>query len=119
VNNAGDLAGLAAVRPGSTVWLMMYLTIKSQGPATAADSTYEIDAGARSILRASYVWKTKARQTGRFSRYMEYRIPAGLPIGQHLTLKTTLRIGHQSQTRTWNFVIAKQQRIATTSRAKR
>jgi hypothetical protein len=50
---------------------------------------------------------------------MEYRIPAGLPIGQHLSLKTTLRIGRQSQSRTWNFVVAKQQRVATTSRAKR
>lgn len=119
VNNAGDLSGLAAVRAGSTVWLMMYLTIKTESPAASADSTYEIYKGATSILRASYVWKTKARQTGRFSRYMEYRIPAGLPLGQHLVLKTTLRIGKQSQTRTWTFVVAKQQRIATTSRARR
>lgn len=115
VQDPGDLSGLVAVRPKSNVWLMMYLTIKSMPRKSSSLSTYVIQRASQVIMRAAFGWSAAADVTGRFSRFMPYTIPSQLSYGDRLTLKTTLKIGVRSQTRSWNFVIARQQKFATTS----
>lgn len=118
VNNPGDLSGLAAVRPGTKVWLMMYYTVTSISKNLTRTVTYELQTKGKTFYRS--IFKTTAKVsdgTGRFSRFDEYQFARTQPYGDY-ALKVTLTMGSQTQTTVWKFSIAKQERAATVTKSK-
>lgn len=118
VNNPGDLSGLIAVKPGTKVWLMMYYTISSIAKNAPRNTTYELQHNGKTFYKTVYKSTAKVSDgVGRFSRFDVYQIPSTQPYGQY-DLKVTLTIGKVTQTTVWKFSVAKQERVATTSKSK-
>jgi hypothetical protein len=114
VNNPGNFQGLAAVRPGSRVWLMMYYTITNLPKSLQRTTTYDILAGSKRIFSVTYRDSEKRQDRGRFSRYTVYSVPSGLPFGKY-RFRATLKLGKSSATRTWGFAVAAHERVASNS----
>jgi hypothetical protein len=110
--NPGNLEGLAAVKPGSTVWLMMYYTVKRMPKTVTRVTVYEVDSGSHAIYKIAYKHNTK--EVGRFSRYTVYHVPASLAFGPYV-FRATLRFGGRSRARAWKFQVAHQEKIAPAS----
>lgn len=114
LNNPGNLKGLAAVKPGTKVELMMYYTIKTLQKNVTRVTTYTILAHAKPIYQVAYKTPQKAGDVGRFSRYTVYTVPKGLAYGPYV-FKASLQLGSKSRSAAWKFRVAKQERLATTS----
>lgn len=113
VNNPGNLIGLAAVKPGSKVWLMMYYTVRTLQKSVSRVTTYSIKYKGKVVYKVAYNTTMKRTELGRFSRYTAYSVPASLPYGPYV-YRARLTIGMKSQSKSWKFSVAKQERIATT-----
>jgi hypothetical protein len=109
VHNPGDFRGLLAVRPGSTVWLMMYYTLKSLPKQMTRLTTYTIKYRGRIIFQISYKAPIKSTDVGRRSRYTVYRIPRTARFGSYV-YSAALQIGKRRQTKSWKFAVAKHNR---------
>lgn len=114
VNNPGNLEGLAAVKPGSTVWLMMYYTVGMVPSSVKRITTYTVQYKGKTIFQVTYKGSQKTSDVGRFSRYTEYSVPAGLPYG-HYVYRAALTLGRHSVKKSWKFQVAKQERVARRS----
>jgi hypothetical protein len=109
VGNPGNLAGLAAARPGSKVWLMMYYRVSMLPRSMERTTVYTITYKSRTIYRVSYRSVMRPSEQGRSSRYTVYTIPRTLPYGAYL-FRATLLIGRDAQSKSWKFALAKQNR---------
>lgn len=116
-NNSGDMSGLEAVTPGSTVWLMIYYTIKNLPRAAMRVDTYRVSSPGKNVFRAVYKEKTKAHSSGRFSVYTVWNVPRHLAFGRY-TLFAVVALGKQREAGSWNFSVAKRQRAAKTTRGR-
>jgi hypothetical protein len=105
LNNPGDLAGLAAVRPGSHVWLMIYYTLTHLPRALTRVATYDILSGQKLLFRVVFSAKEKAGANGRFVKYTVYHLPGTMAFGSY-RFRATLAIGHTSQSKQWKFKVA-------------
>jgi hypothetical protein len=114
-NNKGDLSGLAAVKPGTTVWLMMYFTVNHLPAQVRRVTTYQINYAGKTIFKITYKETVKSSYLGRFSRYSVYTVPVSLPYGSY-AYRATLTFGKTTQTRAWRFQVAKQNRQAASGR---
>jgi hypothetical protein len=114
-NNKGDLSGLAAVKPGVTVWLMMYFTVNHLPTHVRRLTTYQINYAGKAIFKVVYKGTVTSSYIGRFSRYSVYSLPASLPYGSYV-YRATLAFGKKTQTKSWRFQVAKQNREATSGR---
>ncbi len=109
VNNPGNLRGLTAVRPGSTIWLMMYYTVNSLPKKMTRITTYIITYRGRIMFQAVYRGPIKPTETGRRSRYTVYTVPRSASYGSY-RFKAKLAIGKRVQAKTWKFAVGKQER---------
>jgi hypothetical protein len=107
-NSPGDLSGLAAVKPGSHVWLMMYYNITALPKSARRITTYEVLRGKQTIFKVVYKGSSKAGEVGRFSRYAVYNVPSSLRFGQY-AYRATLTIAGRRQTKTWKFTVGKRE----------
>lgn len=114
VGDRGDLQGLAAIKPGSKVWLMMYYTVSAATPGITRTTTYQIQSHGHTIFQVTYRLKESSPEMGRLSRYTVYAVPRTLPYGAYL-YRAILKLGKQTRKRTWKFQVARQQRVAATS----
>jgi hypothetical protein len=114
-NNKGDLSGLAAVKRGATVWLMMYFTVKHLPAKVRRLTTYQINYAGKPVYKVTYRESVKGPYVGRFSRYSVYSIPSSLSYGSYV-YRATLAFGKGAQTKSWKFQIGKQNRVAASGR---
>ena len=112
VGNAGDLSGLASVKPGTRVWLMMYYTVRSIPKNLQRITMYEIDSGSNPVFRQSFRTTIKRTELGRFSRYTVYTVPASLRYGPY-RFRAVLSIGKVTRAKGWKFRVGKQELPAT------
>jgi hypothetical protein len=111
--NPGNLSGLAAVKRGSHVWLMMYYTVASMPKSMTRTTTYQVLYRGKLLYQVVYKSQMKKTEIGRFSRYADYTIPKTLPFG-HYTFHAALTIGKLKHTRSWKFDVGNQDRQANT-----
>lgn len=114
VHNPGDFRGLLAVRPGSTVWLMMYYTLKSLPKPMTRLTTYTIRYQGKVLFQISYKAPIKSTDVGRRSRYTVYTIPRTAHFGSYV-YTAVLQIGKRHQTKSWKFAVAKHNRETSES----
>lgn len=114
LNNPGDLQGLADVKPGTKVELMMYYTIKTLPKTVTRVTTYTVLAQNKPVYQVAYKNPEKAHDVGHFSRYTVYTIPKSLPYGPYV-FRASLQLGTKARAATWKFRVAKQERLANTS----
>ena len=114
VNNPGNLQGLASVKRGTKVWLMLYYTIDSMPRTLTRVTSYMVLNHGKPLFSVTYRDKEKASDVGRFSRYTVYTIPKTLPYGQY-TYHATLTLGGQLRSKSWRFLVGKQERIGRLS----
>lgn len=112
VNNPGDLSGLAAIKPGSTVWLMMYYSVHHLPKTMQRTTTYEVLYNNKTVFRVVFDTTAKPSDVGRFSRYTSYKAPANLPFG-HYTFRASLAFGTKTRHVSWKFSVARQEKVAT------
>lgn len=110
--NNGDLSGLAAVRPGTKVWLMMYFTVRSLPRKETRVTTYTIQYNGKTVYTKSFQGQMKRTEIGRFSRYTVYDVPRTFPYGRYV-FRATLNIGRASHAKGWKFRVARQELPAT------
>jgi len=108
VRDPGDLAGLASVRPGSTVWLMMYYTVRNLTRRTTRITTYRITGSGRTIYKVTYKQPAGQKEIGRLSRYTPYHVPRSLPYG-HYFFHAALALGTQRHQRIWKFDVGRRE----------
>lgn len=111
LHNPGNLKGLATVKRGSTVELMMYYTLHALPRKAMRITTYEVQYRGRTVYRVSYKGTESGKALGRFSRYALYKVPASLPYGKYI-YRATLKLGNRSQTANWSFSVGKVTRPA-------
>lgn len=108
--NPGNLRGLASVRPGSTVWLMMYYSVTNLPHAAMRVTTYSILRNHQPVFTVAYRGNMSPAEAGkRLSRYTVYSVPRTLPLGQY-AFRAVLKIGARQQTKTWRFSLGTKQR---------
>jgi len=107
-NDPGDLKGLATIKPGSRVWLMMYYTVSSLPRAATRITSYEVLFKGKTLYKVSYRGKMKAGETGRFSRYDVFSVPSSLAFGSYV-FKAHLTIAKHQKTKAWNFKVGRQE----------
>jgi hypothetical protein len=112
-NNPGNLVGLAAVKRGSKVWLMMYYTVRSLPKTMTRVTKYSIAYRGKTVFQKSFQTKIKRTEIGRFSRFWPYAVPPSWPYGAYI-YKARLTIGKISRTKSWKFTLAQHNREATT-----
>jgi len=112
VGDKGDLAGLAAIKPGTRVWLMMYYTVRSLPRNMTRVTTYTVTFGKQTVYSRSFKTTIRRTEIGRFSRYDSYTVPPALPYGKY-AFRATLVIGKTSRAKNWKFRVAKEQLPAT------
>jgi hypothetical protein len=105
LHNQGDLSGLAAVRPGSAVWLMIYYTLNPIAHKMSRVATYDILVGKRLLYRIVFRDSVKAGTSGRVVKYTVYHLPSNLPYGKY-RFRATLAIGGQTKKTQWKFRVA-------------
>lgn len=105
LHNSGDLSGLAAVRPGSQVWLMIYYTLHPLPRKVSRVATYDILKGSALLYRIVFRATEKAGTSGRFVKYTVYHLPSSLPFGSY-RFRATLAIAGATQVKQWKFVLA-------------
>jgi len=108
VRDPGDLAGLASVRPGSTVWLMMYYTVRNLTARTTRTTTYEITGGGHIVYKVTYKQPAGLKEIGRLSRYTPYHVPRSLAYG-HYFFHAWLALGAQRHQRIWKFAVGRRE----------
>jgi hypothetical protein len=108
--NSCASAALDVVKPGQTVCLLMYFTIRSVPRTVKSTRTYTITLARRTVFKVSFGGSVAPGGTGRFVRFTYYVPPRSLPFGVY-SFHATLRLDGKSQTRTWKFAIVR----ATTS----
>lgn len=109
-NNPGNLQGLADVKRGAKVWLMMYYTIGGLTHKVTRTTTYAIYFHGRIVFRVTYRTGQKASERGRFSRYTIYTVPASSAYGQYI-FHATLILGSVKHTKSWKFQVAAFNRV--------
>jgi len=109
VHNRGDFRGLLAVRRGSTVWLMMYYTLKSLPKQMTRLTTYTVKYHGKILFQISYKAPIKSADVGRRSRYTVYTIPRTASFGSYV-YSAALQIGKRRQTKSWKFAVANHDR---------
>ncbi len=114
VNNPGNLEGLAAVKPGTRVWLMMYYTVRSMPGPMKRTTSYSIMYSGKTLFRVKYSSTAKPAELGRYSRYSVYVLPRTLPFGRYM-FKASLSFGPTAATKLWKFAVAKQELVSSTS----
>jgi hypothetical protein len=115
VNDPGDLRGLASIKPGSTVWLMLYYTVGHLPKKMKRVTTYQVLFKGKVVYKVTYASTAKPSELGRFSRYTPYTASASLPFGSYV-FRATLAFGKRSQNTHWNFSIGRQIRQAGSHR---
>lgn len=115
VHNPGNLVGLAAVKPGTNVWLMMYYTVNHLSRVAMRVATYTVNFGARTVFKVAYKEKLKPSDLGRFSKYTVYAVPRSLPYGNYV-YHATLTVGKVRKSKSWHFQLAKHNRVAAATR---
>jgi hypothetical protein len=114
-NNPGNMSGLAAVKPGTKVWLMMYYTVTSLPKKASRVTTYAIQYRDKTVYKVAYRSAVDPSDIGRFSRYTIYSVPKSLPFGPYV-YRASLAIGKLSKSKSWKFAVAKQERPATSGK---
>ncbi|MBV9282650.1 MAG: hypothetical protein JOZ41_21440, partial [Chloroflexi bacterium] len=112
VDNPGNLEGLAAVRPGSRVWLMMYYIVKSVPRTMIRLSTYTISHGGKTVYRTSVRSTVGPGDVGRSSHYVAYTLAPFLPYG-HYRFQASLTINTIEETKVWDFDVGPRTRSST------
>ncbi len=111
IGNPGNLQGLASVKRGSKVWLMMYYTIDSLRKQVTRTTMYDVRYHGKTVFQVAYRSKEKKGDSGRFSRYTVYTVPGTLPFGKYY-FHATLRLGSHVATRSWGFQVGTRERVA-------
>lgn len=114
VGNPGNLQGLAEVKRGSKVWLMMYYTVGALPRNLTRTTVYTVRYGKRTVYQVTYKSAEKAADHGRFSRFTVYAVPSTLPYGAY-TYRATLSLAGQRRSKSWKFRIGRHARIAVQS----
>jgi hypothetical protein len=112
--NPGNFSGLAAVKPSSTVWLMMYYTVSALPRNATRITTYQVTYQGRVVFKVAYKTSIKKSEIGRFSRYQVFTVPRTLPYGKYL-FKASLSISDIAKSRGWHFAVGKKEVLAKTS----
>lgn len=110
-NTPGNFSGLASVRKGSTVWLMMYYTVRSLPSKATRTTTYEIDRQGKTVYKVAYRATMKKSDLGRFSRYQVFTVGQGLAFGRY-SFRASLAIGKVRQSRSWPFLVGRRELAA-------
>ena len=112
--NPGNFAGLAAVKPNTTVWLMMYYTVNALARNATRITTYQVTYQGKVVFKVSYKTSIKKTEIGRFSRYQLFTIPRALPYGKYV-FKASLAISDIAKSKGWHFAVGKKEVLAKTS----
>jgi hypothetical protein len=108
------MAGLAQVKAGTKVWLMMYYSVSSIPRTMQRTTSYEIRYQGKTIFKVAYKGTAKRGEAGQFSRYAEYNVPRSLPSGAYV-YRADLMIGGQMRSRSWKFKIGNRNVLAPAS----
>lgn len=108
-HDPGDRHGLASVRPGTSVWLMMYFTMRSLPAPATRIALYEILSRGKILYRIGYSQRVKAHETGSFVRYVPYIVPRSMPYGPY-SFSADLKLNGKSKWKSWKFSVGRQQR---------
>lgn len=104
LKDRADKRGRDVVRPSDKVNLLLYFTVHSLPKSLPRVTTYEITRDHRTVFSAAYRGQQGAQDVGLFVRFIPFSAPRD-SVPDIYTFRATLRIGNQSQTRTWNFVV--------------